>query len=189
VPIPGRLRPARPGDVAEILVMVRELADYEREPDAVRTTEAQLQTLLFGLPEGAPGAPDDTPAPGSAPRSGAAFAHVVEHPEPGSDRALGGFALWFLSTSTWTGTHGIYVEDLYVREQLRGRGYGRALLAVLARTCLEQGYQRLEWSVLDWNRPAWDFYASLGAQPMDEWTVHRVSGDALVQLAAHDPAG
>ena len=112
----------------------------------------------------------------------------MEHPDAERGTVLGAFALWFLNASTWTGTHGVYLEDLYVRPDLRGHGYGTALLQALARVCLERGYRRLEWSVLDWNEPALGFYRSIGAVPMDEWTVHRVSGDALVSLAAHDPS-
>ena len=153
------VRTARPDDVPAILDLVRELAAYEREPDAVEATEKSLHTALFG------------PAP-------AAYAHVVEH-----DGAVVGFALWFLNFSTWLGRHGIYLEDLYVRPEHRGRGYGRALLRELARLCVERGYGRLEWWVLDWNEPAIGFYRSLGARPMDEWTVHRVTGDALRALA------
>ena len=93
-------------------------------------------------------------------------------------------ALWFLSFSTWTGTNGIWLEDLYVREQWRGLGLGQALLQALAEICVDRGYQRLEWWVLDWNEPALGFYRSLGAVAMDEWTVHRVTGDALHALAA-----
>ena len=95
-----------------------------------------------------------------------------------------GFALWFLNYSTWLGRHGIYLEDLYVAPDCRGRGYGRALLAELARICVEHGYGRLEWSVLDWNSPARRFYESLGSVVMDEWTVHRLTGPALRALAA-----
>jgi GNAT superfamily N-acetyltransferase len=174
---PGSIRPARPADVPEILAMIRELADYERSVHEVETTPEQLMTLLFG------GELDGVPAstPSGAP---AAYAHVVEHADPDAGTALGGFALWFLNTSTWTGTHGIYLEDLYVRPQLRGHGYGKRLLAALAQVCLERGYHRLEWWVLDWNEPALGFYRSIGARPMDEWTVQRVTGEALETLAA-----
>lgn len=152
------IRVARPDDVPVILEMIRELAEYEREPDAVRATEADLAAALFG------------PEP-------AVFAHIAEQEE----RPVG-FALWFRSFSTWTGTHGIYLEDLYVRPDYRGHGHGRALLAELARLCVERGYQRLEWWVLDWNAPSIDFYRSLGARPMDEWTVYRMDGAALRAL-------
>ncbi|MFI6386216.1 GNAT family N-acetyltransferase [Nonomuraea sp. NPDC050547] len=153
------IRPATPDDVSEILAMVAELADYEKVPHEARATEAQLRTALFG------GQP-------------AAFAHVAEH-----DGRLAGFALWFLSFSTWRGVHGIYLEDLYVRPQHRGGGYGRALLAELAKICVDRGYQRLEWSVLDWNAPAIGFYKKLGAIPMDEWTVYRLTDEPLRALA------
>jgi len=183
VPITGRLRPARPTDVPEILGMIHDLAAYERAPHEVEATQEQLRTLLFG---GTPEAPDlASTTPSGAP---AAYAHVVEHPDEDRGYVLGAFALWFLNTSTWKGTHGVYLEDLYVRPELRGHGYGTALLQSLARVCLERGYRRLEWWVLDWNEPALGFYRSIGAEPMDEWTVHRLTGDALLQLAAHDPS-
>ena len=181
VPVTGRLRPARPSDVPEILELVHELAEYERAADQVEASEEQLRALLFGGTSAAPGSTSTTPS--GAP---AVYAHVVEHPHAGA--VLGAFALWFLNTSTWTGTHGIYLEDLYVRQHLRGHGYGTALLQSLARVCVERGYRRLEWSVLDWNEPALGFYREIGAAPMDEWTVHRITGDALLQLAAHDPS-
>lgn len=114
----------------------------------------------------------------------AVFAHVAEH-----EGAVVGFALWFLNYSTWLGKHGLYLEDLYVTPQLRGSGLGRALLAELARICVERGYGRLEWWVLDWNSPAIGFYQRLGAVAMDEWTVHRLAGPALHALAARDGAG
>ncbi|MQA88482.1 MAG: GNAT family N-acetyltransferase [Streptosporangiales bacterium] len=112
------------------------------------------------------------------------FAHVAVHDEAGQDGEVVDFALWFCNFSTWLGKHGIYLEDLYVRPELRGRGYGRALLTELARIAVERGYGRLEWWVLDWNEPAIRFYKSLGARPMDEWTVYRVTGPALRDLAA-----
>jgi GNAT superfamily N-acetyltransferase len=157
------IRDARPGDVAAIHRLVRELADYERSLDQVVATEEDLQASLFG------------PAP-------AVFALVAEH-----EGAVAGFALWFLNYSTWTGRHGIYLEDLYVTPGLRRHGFGRALLAELARICVERGYARFEWSVLDWNEPAIAFYRSLGARGMDEWTVHRLTGPALHALAARAP--
>ena len=179
--IPGRIRPATPADVPEILGMIRDLADYERSLHEVETTEAQLVALLFGGTSAAPGIAATTP--NGAP---AAYAHVVEHPDADRGTALGAFALWFLNTSTWTGTHGIYLEDLYVRPGLRGSGYGKGLLQSLAQVCQERGYRRLEWWVLDWNEPALGFYRGIGAVGMDEWTVHRVTGDALVALADGD---
>ena len=182
-PVTGRLRAARPADVPEILALVRELAEYERAAEQVEASEDQLLALLFGGTPDAPRAATTTPS--GAP---AAYAHVIEHPDAQRGTTLGAFALWFLNTSTWTGTHGIYLEDLYVRPHLRGHGYGTALLQSLARVCMERGYRRLEWWVLDWNEPALGFYGGIGAVPMDEWTVHRVTGDALIQLAAHDPS-
>jgi GNAT superfamily N-acetyltransferase len=153
------LRRARPGDEPGILDGIRALAEYERDPDAVENTEAALHATLFG--------PD--------PR---AFAHVVER-----DGRIVGIALWFLSYSTWTGRHGIWLEDLYVHDTERGRGYGRALVCALARECVARGYSRLEWTVLDWNEPALGFYRSIGAVAMDEWTTQRMSGAALSALA------
>jgi GNAT superfamily N-acetyltransferase len=154
------IRPAKPADVAEIHAMVRELAEYEKALDEAKATPEQLHDALFG----------------ENPR---VFAHIAE--DDAGD--VVGFALWFLNFSTWTGMHGIYLEDLYVRPSARGTGYGKALLAQLARICVERGYTRLEWSVLDWNAPAIAVYRSQGAVPMDEWTVHRLTGDALRAMA------
>jgi GNAT superfamily N-acetyltransferase len=157
------IRLARPDDVPTILALIRELAAYEREPDAVVATEAGLDAALFG----------DRPA---------LFGLIAEHPDTDGP-VVAGFALWFLNFSTWVGRHGIYLEDLYVRPELRGKGYGGQLLIELARIADERGYGRLEWAVLDWNESAHRFYASLGAVPMQEWTIWRVSGDALPELA------
>jgi len=172
-------RPATPADVPEIYALICELAEYEREPDAVVGSLADLHDALFVGSQTPTGAP-------------ATYARVVDDP----DRAghLTAVALYFLNYSTWLGKHGIYLEDLYVRPEFRGRGYGTALLTDLAQLCVERGYGRLEWSVLDWNRPAWDFYEAHGAEPMTEWTVHRVSGSNLIALAtqgrdAADEAG
>lgn len=153
------LRPARPGDEAGILAAIQGLADYEREPDAVENTIEALTSSLFA---------DD-------PR---VFAHVVER-----DGAIVGIAIWFLTYSTWTGKHGIWLEDLFVDEAQRGRGYGRALISALAAVCVERGYSRLEWTVLDWNAPSIAFYRSLGAVAMDEWTTQRLAGHALEAAA------
>ena len=180
----GRIRPATPQDVPEILALIRELAEYERAAHEVESTVEQLTAVLFGGTASASGVASVTPS--GAP---AAYAHVVEHPDPERGTALGAFALWFLNTSTWTGTHGVYLEDLYVRPHLRGTGYGKRLLQTLAQVCETNGYRRLEWWVLDWNEPALGFYHSIGAVPMDEWTVHRVTGDALTALAAGGSAG
>jgi GNAT superfamily N-acetyltransferase len=154
------IRPARRDDVPAIYQLIHDLAEYERSLPEVTATLADLHVSLFG--------PDP-----------AVFAHVAEH-----EGEVAGFALWFLNYSTWTGRHGIYLEDLYVRPDLRGSGYGRQLLAELAALCLERGYARLEWWVLDWNEPARGFYDKLGAIRMDEWTVHRLAGAALAALAA-----
>ena len=154
------LRAARPGDEAGILACIRGLAEYEREPDAVENTVEALTASLFG--------PD--------PR---VFTHVVER-----EGAIVGIAMWFLTYSTWTGRHGIWLEDLFVDDAQRGRGYGKALIASLAEVCVERGYSRLEWTVLDWNAPSIAFYRSLGAVPMDEWTTQRLTGTALEALAA-----
>lgn len=155
------IRDATPADVPEILAMIRELADYERAPDAVVATTDLLHEALFC-------------------ESPAAFALIAE---TGGGEVVG-FALWFRNFSTWLGRHGVYLEDLYVRPAHRGHGYGKALLSALARIAVDRGYGRFEWWVLDWNTPAIDFYRSLGAEPMDEWTVQRVTGEALRRLAA-----
>lgn len=154
------LREAQPGDEAGILAMIQELADYEREPDAVENTVEAITATFFG----------------ADPK---AFAHVVER-----DGHIIGIAIWFLTYSTWTGTHGVWLEDLIVREEERGLGYGRALVAALAGVCVTRGYRRLELTVLDWNAPAIAFYRAIGATGQDEWTTQRVSGDALAALAA-----
>ncbi|MCC9306856.1 GNAT family N-acetyltransferase [Kitasatospora sp. RB6PN24] len=151
------IRNAVVDDVPTIIELIRELADYEQALPEAKATEEQLREALFG------------PAP-------AVFGLIAEDDATGETV---GFALWFRNFSTWTGTHGIYLEDLYVRPRARGGGYGKALLTELARIAVERGYSRFEWSVLDWNEPAVGFYKSLGAEPMDEWTVHRLSGDAL----------
>jgi GNAT superfamily N-acetyltransferase len=153
------IRPARPADVPAIYRLIRDLAAYERSLPEVTGTQQDLASALFG------------PEP-------AVFAHVAD-----SDGRVAGFALWYLSYSTWQGRHGIYLEDVYVEPDQRRRGYGRRLLAELAALCVERGYGRLEWSVLDWNAPALGFYAALGATAMDEWTVHRLTGQALRALA------
>jgi GNAT superfamily N-acetyltransferase len=157
------IRRARPDDVPVIHQLIRELAEYERSLTEVTGDPGDLQAALFG--------PDP-----------AVFAHVAEH-----EGRVAGFALWFLNYSTWLGKHGIYLEDLYVTPELRGQGIGRALLAELAALCVQRGYGRLEWWVLDWNSPALGFYASLNARAMDEWTVHRLTGQALRDLAFSRP--
>jgi len=160
VPAGGALiRPASPDDVPRILELIRELADYERSLDEVKATEEGLRAALFAARP-------------------AVFAHVAE-----LDGEVVGFALWFLNFSTWLGQHGIYLEDLYVTPAMRGSGIGKAMLAELAAICERKGYGRLEWWVLDWNEPAIGFYRSIGAEPMSEWTVQRLSGPRLADLA------
>ena len=156
------IRTATPADVPEILALISELAEYERALDQAVATEEQLHAALFG------------PAP-------TVYAHMAVDAESG--RPVG-FALWFLTFSTWLGRNGIYLEDLYVRPEYRGAGHGRALLTELARIAVERGYQRVEWQVLNWNEPSIAFYKSLGAFPQDEWTTYRLTGGALGDLAA-----
>jgi GNAT superfamily N-acetyltransferase len=153
------VRPAVRHDVPTILRFVRELATYEREPDAVVATEPMLHEALFGARP-------------------AAEALIVE-----VDGAAAGFALFFHNFSTWTGRRGIYLEDLYVTPEARGAGAGKALLRRLAQLAIERDCARLEWAVLDWNTPAIGFYDAIGAASMDDWTVRRVAGDALGMLA------
>jgi GNAT superfamily N-acetyltransferase len=154
------IRAAEAADVPSILSMIHDLAIYEKEPDAVKTTQEMLMAALFG----------DNPR---------VYALVAE-----DDGGLQGFAIWFLNFSTWEGVHGIYLEDLYVRPSARGMGYGKALLRTLAEIAVEQGYARVEWSVLDWNEPSIRFYRSLGALPMDGWSTFRLTGAALAGFAA-----
>jgi len=154
------IRPVRPEDVPAVVSMVHDLATFEDAPEQCHLTEAQLHTALFG--------PDP-----------ALFGHVAE----AGDRSLWGFALWFLNFSTWEGAHGIYLEDLYVRPEARGTGVGRDLLTELAAVCVDRGYKRLDWCVLDWN-PARAFYTGLGAAGLTGWIPHRLEGAALTGLAA-----
>ena len=153
------IRAATPADCATILGFVRDLAAFEREPNAVVATEALLADALFGV----------TPA------AEALIADVAGKPV--------GFALFFANFSTWTGRRGLYLEDLYVTPAARGAGVGRALLQHLARLAVERGCARLEWSVLDWNVDAIAFYRAVGAVGMDEWTVQRLAGEPLRRLA------
>jgi GNAT superfamily N-acetyltransferase len=153
------IRPARPGEEGLVLAFIRKLAEYEKLLDEVEATEADIAQGLFG-------------------------------PEPKCHCELAfwngeaaGFALWFYNFSTFAGKAGIYLEDLFVETHLRGHGIGKALLKHLARRCVAEGLPRFQWWVLDWNEPSIDFYRSLGAKPMDEWTVFRVSGPELKALA------
>jgi GNAT superfamily N-acetyltransferase len=154
------IRAATPADVPTILELIGELAAYEREPDAVEATEEMISAALFG----------------SAP---VASCHVAE-----LDGEVVGFALWYVTFSTWKGLAGLWLEDLFVRPSARGHGLGKELLRALAAICVERGYARFEWWVLDWNVDAQGFYRSLGARPEDEWTVWRLDGPALTQLAS-----
>ena len=149
--------------MARIHELIVDLATYERAADEVRSTPEQLHEALFG------------PQP-------AAYALVAEV----DDRVVG-FALYFRSFSTWEGVHGFYLEDLYVAPEQRGLGLGKALLVALAEIAVERGYARLEWAVLNWNQPAIDFYTSIGAVPLDEWTVYRLAGPALQRVATAAP--
>jgi GNAT superfamily N-acetyltransferase len=153
------IRSARPGDEAVILAFIRELAEYEKLLDSVVATEESVRDALFG----------------ANPR---AFCDIAE-----ADGKPAGFALWFYNYSTFLARHGIYLEDLFVRPQFRGRGIGKALLVGLAERAVMEGCGRLEWSVLDWNAPSIAFYESLGARPLEGWQVYRLQGEALRKLA------
>ena len=164
-----RIRPAVVEDVPALHRCIIELAEFERAAHEVTATPEDLRRALF---DGA-----DTPSGHPA-----LHAHVAE-----VDGEVVAVAIWFLNYSTWTGHHGIYLEDLYVMPAFRGRGIGTGLLAELAATAVERGYDRFQWWVLDWNADAIEVYRALGAVPMDEWTVHRVTGEALHALAARAP--
>jgi len=152
------IRPATPQDAALILRFIRELAEFEREPDAVKATEESLAHALF----------DERSA------------EAVIAEQEGKPM---GFALFFHNFSTWTGRKGLYLEDLYVTPEARGSGVGTALLRHLAGIALDRDCGRFEWAVLDWNTPAIDFYTAVGAESLDEWRIRRVTGDALAKLA------
>jgi GNAT superfamily N-acetyltransferase len=153
-----RIRPAKKEEVGIVLQLIHDLALYEKAPNEVEATERELLQTIFS----------------SDPK---VFCDLVE-----VDGEIVGMAIWFLNYSTWQGKHGIYLEDLFIKPEYRGRGYGKALLRHLAKICDERGYGRFQWWVLDWNSPAIEFYRSLGAVAMDEWTVYRVSGQALKDL-------
>lgn len=154
------IRAARPDDIPDLLRLVRALAEYEREPDAVAATEESLRAALFA----------------ERPLVHALVAEV--------DGRVVGMAVWYLTFSTWTGRHSLYLEDVFVEPDQRRSGLGRALLAELAARAGELGCARMDWAVLDWNEPAQRFYSSIGARPMDEWTTWRLEGDAVAALAA-----
>lgn len=153
------IRRARADEAGLVLSLVRELAIYEKLPHEVEATEADIADALFG----------------ANPRL---FCDIAEWNDE-----VAGFAVWFVNYSTFAGRHGIYLEDLFVRPALRGKGIGKALLAHLAKECVANGWSRLQWAVLDWNTPSIAFYKSLGADMMDEWTICRVTGTALSVLA------
>ena len=153
------VRPARPQDASLIYSLVRELADYERLTHEVDSTQEQIAAALFG------------PQP-------RLFCDIAEW-----DGEAVGFALWFLNFSTFRGKHGLYLEDLFVRPALRGKGIGKALMQQLARHCLDKDLARFEWTVLEWNKPSIEFYRSIGAKLLDDWRVCRMSGEALAKFA------
>ena len=153
------IRRARPGEAGLVLSLVRELAGYEKLLHEVEATEADIEAALFG----------------ANPRL---FCDIAEW-----NGEVAGFAVWFINFSTFSGRSGIFLEDLFVHPVQRGKGIGKALLSHLAKECVANGWSRLQWAVLDWNTPSIEFYQSLGAVLMDEWTVCRVSGPALAALA------
>jgi GNAT superfamily N-acetyltransferase len=159
------IRPARPGDEDDILRLIRALAEYEREPDAVEATADGLRAHLFA----------DVPR---------VLAHVAEQ-----DGRIVGIAVWFLTFSTWTGRHGIYLEDLFVEPEARGGGVARRLVEALAAEARDRGCARLDWAVLDWNEPAKGFYRRLGARHNTDWEPWRLDGEALAALAPPRLAG
>ena len=155
-----KIRLAQPSDVEDIHRLIYELAVYEKAPEEMVATIDQINTSLFNA-------------------NPVAFCHVAE-----VDGKIVGIALWFLNYSTWLGKPGIYLEDLFVQPEYRGHGIGKGFMQTLAALCVERGYERFQWWVLDWNTPSIDFYESFGAVPMDEWTVFRLSGDALRKFAS-----
>src|SRR5215470_16042411 len=157
------IRRARSDEAGLVLALVRELAEYEKLLHEARATEAEISDALFG----------------TNPRL---FCDIAEW-----NGEVAGFAVWFLNFSTFAGRHGIYLEDLFVRPALRGKGIGKALLVHLAKECAANGWSQLQWAVLDWNAPSIAFYKSLGAVMMDEWTLCRVTGHALASLAKGVP--
>jgi len=153
-----KIRPAQQDEVGIVLQLIHDLALYEKAPNEVEATEKELLETIFV-------------------DNARVFCDVVE-----VNGEIAGMAIWFLNYSTWQGKHGIYLEDLFIKPEFRGKGYGKSLLQHLAKVCDERGYGRFQWWVLDWNSPAIEFYKSLGAVAMDEWTVYRVSGDPLRKL-------
>ena len=154
------IRPARPDEAPLIQELIHELAVYEKAPESAQATLAHISGAFFA----------EHPA---------VFCDMIED----DSGVVVGLAIWFLNYSTWTGTHGIYLEDLFIRPEARGKGYGKEALRHLAALCVERGYHRLQWWVLDWNADAIAFYQGLGAQLMDEWTIMWVDGLALRSLS------
>jgi len=157
-----QVRDATPSDIDQIYDYIHALAEYEKAPDEAVLSKSDLSQSLFG-------------------QSPQVYCLLSVQ-----DEQVTGIAIWHLNYSTWLGKHGIYLEDLFVDPKFRGQGHGKALLVRLAQICVERGYPRFSWWVLDWNKPSIDFYESLGAKAMDEWTVFRVSGDALTKLASQE---
>jgi len=157
-----QIRDATPSDIDQIYDYIHALAEYEKAPDEAVLSKSDLNQSLFG-------------------QSPQVYCLLSVQ-----DGQVSGIAIWHLNYSTWLGKHGIYLEDLFVDPKFRGQGHGKALLVRLAQICVERGYPRFSWWVLDWNKPSIDFYESLGAKAMDEWTVFRVSGDALTKLASQE---
>jgi GNAT superfamily N-acetyltransferase len=157
-----QIRDATPSDIDAIYDYIHALAEYEKAPDEAVLSKSDLSQSLFG-------------------QSPQVYCLLSVQ-----DGQVTGIAIWHLNYSTWLGKHGIYLEDLFVDPKFRGQGHGKALLVRLAQICVERGYPRFSWWVLDWNKPSIDFYESLGAKAMDEWTVFRVSGDALTKLASQE---
>ena len=153
---------ATEADISAIQRLIVELAIYEKEPDAVEASEADLERALFGADP-------------------VAYCHVAE-----VEGEVVGIALWFLNYSTWKGSAGLYLEDLFVLPAHRGKGIGLGLMKTLARLCVERGYPRFQWWVLDWNEPSINFYKSIGAVAMDEWTVYRLAEEALQKFASSE---
>ena len=153
------IREAKVEDIQVIYELIVELAIYEKEPDAVVASVEDIKENLFGT-------------------NPVAYCHVAE-----VDGQVVGIAIWFLNYSTWLGKAGLYLEDLFVKPEFRGSGLGLSLMKTLAQVCVDRGYERFQWWVLDWNEPALGLYRSIGAVPMDEWTVHRVTGAELEELA------
>lgn len=157
-----RIRAAAPDDTASIFALVKELAEYERLSHEVDASDEQIAAALFA------------PQP-------RLFCDIAE-----ADGGIAGFAMWFLNYSSFRGRHGIYLEDLFVRPAFRGRGIGKALMRTLAQRCIDKGYARFEWAVLDWNAPAIAFYRSIGARVLDDWRICRMTDGALMQFARQD---